>query len=208
MSSRLEEQLLATMIDMVFPMEGHSLPRDAAPALRTALQRELPWLEDEPLAGIHPLKLVPGTDAEALLSQRTRLLLRLPRERFDAAAGLAGRTLQLGDQAVILGQPHARELLPHRTLYAYAVAAEMEDEIAFMQAMASELDALAVRSQVICGKCQHHAWPAGALTTFSLMLHGLTAPDSLRLQELGLGRHRLLGCGVFVPHKSAAAVGE
>jgi CRISPR-associated protein Cas6 len=88
------------------------------------------------------------------------------------------------------------------------VAAEVDDEIAFMRAMDADLQALAVRSQVICGKRQHHAWPAGALTTFSLMLHGLSASDSLRLQELGLGRHRLLGCGIFVPHKSAAAVGE
>lgn len=208
MSARLDQPFLSTVVDMVFPLEGHSLPRDAAPALQAALQREMPWLDQEPLAGIHPLKLVPGTDAEALLSQRTRLLLRLPRERFDAAAGLAGRTLQLGDQAVTLGQPHARELLPHRTLYAYAVAAEVDDEIAFMQAMNSELLALAVRSQVICGLRQQHAWPAGALTTFSLMLHGLTASDSLRLQALGLGQHRLLGCGIFVPHKSAAAVGE
>ena len=65
-----------------------------------------------------------------------------------------------------------------------------------------------MRSQVICGKRQQRDWPAGVVTTFSLMLHGLTASDSLRLQELGLGRHRLLGCGIFVPHKSAAAVGE
>jgi len=202
------ETLLATMIDLVFPLEGHSLPRDAAPALRAALQQQMPWLEQAPRAGIHPLKLVPGTDDDALLAQRTRLLLRLPRERFDDAAGLAGRTLQLGGHAVTLGQPHARELLPHRTLYAYAVAAEVDDEIAFMHAMNSELESLAVRSQLICGKRQQHVWPAGALTTFSLMLHGLTASDSLRLQEIGLGRHRLLGCGVFVPHKSAAAVGE
>lgn len=203
-----DEALLVTLVDMVFPLEGHSLPRDAAPALRAALERELPWLAEEPLAGIHPLKLVPGTNAQALLSQRTRLLLRLPRARFDAAAELAGRTLQLGGQTLTLGHPHPRELLPHRTLYAYAVAAEGDDEIAFMHAMNGELQALAVRSQLICGKCQHHDWPAGALTTFSLMLHGLTTVDSLRLQELGLGEHRLLGCGIFVPHKSAAAVGE
>jgi CRISPR-associated protein Cas6 len=208
MSAAFDEPLQAAMVDLVFPLGGHSLPRDSAPALRVALQRELPWLEQEPLAGIHPLKLVPGTDAEALLSQRTRLFLRLPRTRIDAATGLAGRSLQLGDQAVMLGQPHPRELLPHRTLYAYAVAAQADDEIAFVQAMNDELQSLQVRSQVICGKRQQRDWPAGALTTFSLMLHGLTQVDSLLLQERGLGRHRLLGCGIFVPHKSAAAVGE
>ena len=207
MSSSLNEPLLSTLVDLVYPLEGHSLPRDAAPALRVARERAVAWLGAEPQAGLHPLQLVPGTDAQALLSQRTRLLLRLPRQRFDAAAELAGRSLQIGAQTVTLGHPHRRELLPHHTLYAYAVAAACDDEIAFMQAMDGALEALAVRSQPICGKRQQRDWPAGALTTFSLMLHGLTTVDSLRLQELGLGGHRLLGCGIFVPHKSAAAVG-
>jgi len=48
----------------------------------------------------------------------------------------------------------------------------------------------------------------GGLRGYSLMLDGLSAADSLRLQETGIGRHRRLGCGVFVPHKSAAAVGS
>jgi hypothetical protein len=39
------------------------------------------------------------------------------------------------------------------------------------------------------------------------MLHGLGAADSLAVQEAGLGAHRALGCGLFVPHKSVVAVG-
>jgi hypothetical protein len=39
------------------------------------------------------------------------------------------------------------------------------------------------------------------------MLHGLATAASLRVLEAGVGRHRRLGCGLFVPHKSAAAVG-
>ena len=41
---------------------------------------------------------------------------------------------------------------------------------------------------------------------------GLTEIRGASLPRLlfghGLGAHRLMGCGVFVPHKSAAAVGE
>jgi len=207
MSAGFDELPPALLVDLVFPLAGHSLPRDAAPALLAALQQEVAWLAQEPLAGIHPLKLVPGAGPQALLSQRTRLLLRLPRTRAEAAAALAGRTLQFGDQAVTLGTPHLRELLPHGTLYAHAVAAEGDDEAAFLQAVGDELQALQVRSHVVCGKRHSRSWPGQSLTTFSLMLHGLTQADSLRLQEHGLGRHRLLGCGIFVPHKSAAAVG-
>jgi len=208
MSTSFDEAPPATLVDLVFPLVGHSLPRDAAPALFAALQQELAWLAEEPLAGVHPLKLVPGAGAEALLSQRTRLLLRLPRRRTGAAGELAGRTLQIGERSVALGQPHQRELLPHGTLYAHAVAAESDDEVAFLQTVADELKALQVRTHVVCGKRQSRAWPGRTLSTFSLMLHGLSQPDSLRLQEHGLGPHRLLGCGIFVPHKSAAAVGD
>jgi CRISPR-associated protein Cas6 len=196
-----------TMVDMVFPLAGHSLPRDHAQALQQALQQALPWLSGESRAGIHPVKLVPGLEGQALLSQRTRLLLRLPRERMVAAGELAGRMIDVGGCAVQLGAPHLRELLPHTTLYAPAVAAPGGDEGVFMQAVADELQTLQVRSQTVCGKRHGRQLQGQMLTTFSLMLHALSLSDSLRLQEQGLGPHRLLGCGIFVPHKSAAAVG-
>jgi CRISPR-associated protein Cas6 len=196
----------ASVVDLVFQLTGRSVPRDYTPALRAALQQALPWLAQEARAGIHPLKLVQG--GAGLLSPRTRLLLRLPRGRVAEAGALAGHTLSVDGHAVQLGEPHERELLPHATLYAYAVAAAGEDEVAFMRAMEGELQALGVRTQTVCGKRGGRPLDGGTLTTFSLMLHALSAADSLRVQELGLGPHRLLGCGVFVPHKSAAAVGE
>jgi len=77
-----------------------------------------------------------------------------------------------------------------------------------MLGVAGELQALAVRTQTVCGKRHSRQLQGQTLTTFSLMLHALSLEDSLRLQEHGLGPHRLLGCGIFVPHKSAAAVGS
>jgi CRISPR-associated protein Cas6 len=198
----------AAMVDLVFPLVGQSLPRDHAQALQQALSQVMPWLSEEPRAGIHPVKLVAGSDAEALLSQRTRLLLRMPRARVAAVQALAGRAIEVGGSTVQLGTPHLRELLPHATLYAPAVAAPGADEGVFMQAVAGELQSLAVRSHTVCGKRNSRLVQGQMITVFSLMLHGLSLADSLRLQEHGLGPHRLLGCGIFVPHKSAAAVGE
>jgi CRISPR-associated protein Cas6 len=200
--------LETTMVDMVFPLAGHSLPRDHAQALRQALQQALPWLSGEPQAGIHAVKLVPGGESLSLLSQRTRLLLRLPMERVNDAQALAGRTIEVAGCTLRLGTPHLRELLPHTTLYAPAVAAPGADEAAFMQLVAGELQTLAVRTQTVCGKRQSRHLQGQTLTTFSLLLHALSQPDSLRVQEHGLGPHRQLGCGIFVPHKSAAAVGS
>jgi CRISPR-associated protein Cas6 len=201
-------QRQAAMVDMVFPLLGHSLPRDHAQVLQQALIQAMPWLSEEPLAGIHPVKVVAGVGRQALLSQRTRLLLRMPRARVASARALTGQTLDVGGSAVQLGTPHLRELLPHATLYAPAVAAPGADESAFMQIVAGQLQALAVRSHTVCGKRGSQLAQGQTITLFSLMLHGLSRADSLRMQEHGLGPHRLLGCGIFVPHKSAAAVGD
>ena len=100
-----------------------------------------------------------------------------------------------------------RELLPHATLYAFKVAAPGSDELEFMEQVAAELDGLQVRGQRVCGKRGALASAGAALVTFSLMLHGLSREHSLLVQQRGVGGHRLLGCGIFVPHKSAAAVG-
>lgn len=205
-----EDDLLpAGVVDLAFPLAGRTVPRDYTQALNAALQQALPWLAQESRAGVHPLKLVQGSSVGpvSLLSQRTRLLLRLPRERVADARALAGCTLSVDGHALQLGEPRERELLPHATLYAYAVAAEGEDEVTFMQAVSGELQALGVRTHTVCGKRGGRPHEDHTLTTFSLMLHALSQADSLRVQEQGLGPHRLLGCGVFVPHKSAAAVG-
>ncbi len=65
-----------------------------------------------------------------------------------------------------------------------------------------------MRCPVVCGREQQLRGPQQALHGYSLMLHGLREASALRILERGLGAHRLMGCGVFVPHKSAAAVGE
>ena len=195
------------MVDRVFPLACRSLPRDHALGLAQALGAALPWLGAEPGVGVHPVKLVAGDEPRAWLSNRARLLLRVPRRQVQAFGALAGQTLDVAGHALLLGAPHVRELLPHATLYAYGVAAAGDDELVFMEAVARELEALQVRAQRVCGKRRRIAAPGCDVDCFSLMLHGLTPEHSLRLQNRGVGGHRLLGCGVFVPHKSAAAVG-
>jgi len=39
-----------------------------------------------------------------------------------------------------------------------------------------------------------------------LMLHDVPPHKSLQIQDEGMGRNRLLGCGIFIPHKSIAPV--
>lgn len=195
------------VVEAVFPLEGKALPRDHAQALQQALAERLPWLRSDEGVGIHPLKLVSGPESLALLSQRTRLIVRVNANRLDALQALVGVHLDVAGHALRLGAVHLRALQPLATLYAYRVAASSADESAFMQAMEAELAALAIAGERVCGKRQSMQVDGLEMTTFSMMLHGLVPEQSLRLQQHGLGPHRLLGCGLFVPHKSAAAVG-
>lgn len=194
------------MIDIAFPLQAGTLPAEHRYALAEALQRALPWLDADPRAGVHRLNLVQGTAGDALVSPRTRLMLRVPRSRADEALALGGTELKIGAHRLRPGPGRRRELVAHGTLYAYLVAAASADEAAFVAAMRQELDAMDVAAQPVCGRWQ--STEAGRLVGCSLMLAGLGNVQSMRLLQQGLGRNRRLGCGLFIPHRSAAAVGS
>lgn len=195
------------MLDVAFPLAGTSLPRDHRRVLAEAVARLVPWLPEARGAGVHGVNVVPGTGERALLSHRTRLVLRVPRERAPSLGALAQRTLSIDGETLTLGHPRARELLPHGTLYAPCVVEGTEDEGDFLAAVDAELAALEVPCRRLCGRPQVLDGGARRLAGFSLMLYALSAADARRVLDTGLGRHRLYGCGLFVPHRSAAAVG-
>jgi CRISPR-associated protein Cas6 len=199
---------VASMVDVIYPLQGRLLPRDHRRALAEALERLVPWLSEPAEAGVHRINAVAGTGPTALLSERARLTLRVRRERVGELAPLRGAVLDVGGHALQLGQVAVvRELLPHATLYAHLVSTADDEELAFLDTIDHELEALGVPCRCICGRRQVIDNDGAPVTGYSLMLDGLSPAASLRVLESGLGRHRRLGCGVFVPHKSSAAVG-
>lgn len=201
----MDDERSATMVDVAFALEGAVVPREHRRSLTAALEAALPWLADLRHAWLHRINVSAGDGELALLSGRSRLMLRLPRERAGDVGALSGAELTIGGHALRLGAPRVRELLPHGTLYSHLVAAGDASEVGFLDAMASELEALAVPCRCICGR--QLAAEAGTLRGFSLMLDGLSRSASLRILESGLGPDRRFGCGIFIPHKSAVAVG-
>lgn len=196
------------VVEVAFALLGRELPRDHHLALAEALCAALPWLAAEDASAIRTVRLVPGVAARALLSARSRLVLRVPRERSAALAALEGARLDVDGCALVLGAPQPRELLPHGTLHAAFVDAAGADEAGFLAAVARDLERLDIRCEAVCGRAQERRGPGGPLHGFALMLHGLRRGAAQRVLERGIGAHRLLGCGVFVPHRSVAAVGE
>jgi CRISPR-associated protein Cas6 len=195
----------ADMIDVAFGLQGDAMPHEHRFALADALQLALPWLATDARAGVHRLKLVRSGDGADLVSHRTRLIVRVPRERTDETCALAGTELRLGGYRLRAGRAQRRELLPHGTLHAWLVATDAADEAAFLAQVQAELQDLGVRAPPVCGRWL--ATEGGRLRGCSLMLSGLDTAQSMVLLQQGLGPHRRLGCGLFVPHRSAAAVG-
>jgi CRISPR-associated protein Cas6 len=196
----------AAMIDLVFPLVGRTLPRDHREALANALSLRAPGWADSSGAGLHDVNVVAGTASHALLSQRARLMLRVRREQLDSLVLLEDARLDVEGHALRLGRASVRELLPHTTLYAHFVTTTEGDELAFLATVERELDALGVQGRTICGRRQVIRLAGEDLAGFSLMIDGLSAGDSLAILEVGLGRHRRLGGGLFIPHRSAAAL--
>ena len=63
---------------------------------------------------------------------------------------------------------------------------------------------MGIHGEIISGRPRRLAAGGQEVLAYGLALHGLSPADSLRVQGEGLGPHRRLGCGIFVPHKAIA----
>lgn len=198
-----------TMVDVVFELAAGTLTTEHAELLSVALRRELPWLDEEPNAGILPLTGLGRGDGKHFVGRRSRLVIRVPMHRSASADSLSGRTLDLGGASLGIGRSSLRPLLPAtEVVHCHFVSFGMEDEIEFLGACRAALTERGIGGEPVTGRAQRMASNVGPVYGYSLMLHGLKRTESVAIQETGLGLHRLLGCGNFIPHKSVAAVGE
>lgn len=200
------------VVDIVFGIRCPTLPVEHAYALWSAVGQVLPWLRDEPGAGIHPIHVAdsgngwmrPDRPTDLLHpSRRTKLVLRVPKHRVDETHTLSGRTLDIAGHALTVEQGSVRQLSTLTTLFSrYVVIEAAGDENSFLARSLEQLQALGVRpTKMLCGIEHAIDTPAAPLRTRSLMLAELTVTESIVLQQKGLGSMRHLGCGLFIPHK-------
>jgi CRISPR-associated protein Cas6 len=208
------------VVDLAFRLNCPTLPLDHAHALSSALLQELPWLAEEQHAGVH---LIHGaasgngwyrpedTTNELLhLSKRTRMRLRLPRHRLDDARELSGKKLEVSGHPLEVGKSEVFLLSSLSTLFArYIITDEAKDEERFLKEAAEQLQAIDIPCRKMLGGITHRmAFPDGSIFTRSLMVADLEPEQSVRLQQIGLGEGRTIGCGLFIPHKGIKAVKE
>jgi CRISPR-associated protein Cas6 len=206
------------VVDLAYKIGCPTIPLDHAHALSAALLDALPWLADEEQAGIH---LIHGaasgngwfrpedTENELLhLSRRTRMRLRVPRARLEDAQALTGQSLDIEGHTLEVGKPDVFILSSLPTLFSrYVITREELDESQFLEAVAAQLQALDIPCRKMLGGIAHTMnFPDGPVFTRSLMVAELQPEQSVRLQQLGLGEGRTIGCGLFLPHKGISPV--
>ena len=209
------------VVDLVYQIRCKCLPVDHAWAFSSALREALPWLDDEAQAGIHLIhgaesgngwmRPEDGCDELLYLSRRSRMTLRLPKHRLDDARKLTGQNLDVSGHSLEVGESSVKPFSTLPTQFArYVVVPEgmgQDDEAAFMSHAVEQLRALDIRvRKLLCGRAHAIGHPEGALYTRSVMLADLEVEEAVAVQRHGIGPHRKMGCGLFIPHKGIKAV--
>jgi CRISPR-associated protein Cas6 len=203
------EEYVPDMIDLQFDLMGSTIPADNALLLSDSLLAYLPWLSEDDRIGIQHIKGAETNtgDASLNINRRTKLYLRAPKARVDELQQLVGKTLDLAGHDLQIGNFKTRAFSPFANIYAHFVDTGSTTEEQFVQDVMRELDGhFHIRCGFICGKRQTLKSASGPLFGYSLMLHDVPPHKSLQLQDEGMGLNRLLGCGIFIPHKSIAPV--
>ncbi len=202
------------VVDISFPIKCKKLHLDHAWELSEAIQAELLWAKDEKVLGIHHIHVAetgngwlrPEDTESAFLwpSRRTRFSLRIPHTRIEDAKQLSGKTISVQGDLITFGDSKIKELTNASVLFSrHVISSDEEGEDAFLTRMHEQIFALTgvkVR-KLICGKSSIIATPDKKLSARHLMIADLESEASITIQQFGLGDERILGCGIFLPHK-------
>jgi CRISPR-associated protein Cas6 len=117
------EDASTEVVDVVFELDAGTIAVDHADALAGALRRALPWLDDEPRAGVLPLSGLGRGDGRHFVGRRSRLVIRMPFHRSASADSLCGGALDLAGEPLGIGRCSLRPLLPvTEVVYSHCVS--------------------------------------------------------------------------------------
>ena len=206
------------VVDVRYRIHCKMLPTTHAWELKQQVCEALPWFEAEAATAIHQIHGAASgngwerpPDGELIhLSRRSQMILRVPQHRVEDALMLVGTDLDIAGYPLGVGAANVKALVPISTVFArYVVVPDALDENGFMSWVVERLQERGIRiRKMLCGKSHQVTSPEGDLETRSVMLADLQKPESIALQEQGVGPGRHLGCGVFIPHKGIRAVDD
>jgi CRISPR-associated protein Cas6 len=185
-------------IDVGFRLTGREIPADHGYALYGAVSRLVPWTHDpaQEALGIHPINGLLAGNRLLHLTPSSRLTFRLDSDHVRELLPLAGKELDLDGHELRVGVPTTYMLKPAATLRSRLVTFKhrMETELEGREELTADRSPFIRRTIRIHDK---------EVVGFAMEVSGLSADESLRLQETGLGGRRKFGCGIFVPTQQA-----
>ncbi|AKT41109.1 uncharacterized protein CMC5_052700 [Chondromyces crocatus] len=187
-------------VDISFRLAAKLAPLDHGYALFSALCRLLGDLHGAEWLAVHPLPGTPRPDGLLAVDGRRGLRLRVDPAQIPRVLPLAGKWLDIGGHAARVGVSSVFPLASASTLRARLVTIKgfLEPE-PFLEALQRQLDAMGVAGRPTAGRRRVLDVANDKVVGFGVELHGLTEDGALRVQALGLGGRRRMGCGVFVP---------
>lgn len=191
-------------VDLFFRVEGHVCDVDHGYTLFSAISQCVDRPPDHLIfhqntkVGLHRLRGQYLGRGKLRLGAGAFFGLRLPRSRVADALILSGKTLTLNKDSIKVGTVFTRELIPASTLYAHMVTTRNgETAERFLTEIQRQCDALAICGRIDPGPRRIFTIKGKKIVGFALLVSELSAEESLRLQEKGLGGRRRMGCGVF-----------
>ena len=192
-------------VDLSFPLRGERIPQDHGYPLYSAVAAvveagEPEWLHHQTDVAIHPVSGVYLSDGHLRLKRGSAVRVRCHTDDLPRFLPLSGKKLELAGCSLRLGVCHTSALQPATTVYARRVTTRNgEDETRFVAEIARQLATLDIRGKPVRGQRRVLRIKDKTIVAHGLLVTELTADESIRLQEEGLGGRRKMGCGVFVP---------
>ena len=196
------------VVDLFFHVQGKEVPVDHGYSLYSAISRILEsgdedkWLHNADNVGLLPIRGHYAGQGKLMLDQHARFGLRLPVNLIPKVLRLAGKRLDVNGETLRVGVSTTSALIPAPVLYAHIVTTKNgADEGRFDAEIQRQLDTLNIKGKPTRGPRRIVTIKDKKVVGHSLLVSELTAEESIRLQEQGLGGRRKMGCGVFVVWK-------
>lgn len=209
-------------IDVFFRIQGKRLPADHGYLLYSAISRLIPTIHEDISLGLHPVSGAPCGNRQISLSANSSLGVRLDSDRISEIMPLAGKELCVGDERIFVGIPNSKALIPCSRLYSRLVVIKgYTDHDSFAVAAKKQLSESGINAELSLVEqasyaCANEGKDTGShspylrrtlrirdknVVGFAVRVEGLTAEESILLQEKGLGGRRRFGCGIFMPDR-------